>query len=1255
MSFEQRVDGTTTMTYERYSIARLRHLALILALGVPLIQSCSSGSGGSEVGDAPVLAPTARIQVLNSAFTGVFREGSEVIVTGKASEDPDGPVLLWSWRQVSGPTVALIEQNSTTVSFTAPDVSTQTEVVLELTVEDSSGETGQTTVSIPIAPAQDADEFLSLDVIDTSNPFDAFEVIVALAENTLPTGATPKPFTFSARAYLVYPPHDNPQADCSSVDPLEYSAGLPQQTSAGCYVELLEDLTPAVVPGGGTGITGEWPAGVPLLADPDLEWFEQWWNPRYTLKIPRVDADDFNQPLIDQGARGRILDAFNASNTTVLLAFELTAPENQQDATLILPTAEEAPVGLPSGISAKFGLDPINRSIVTNAGVGLPTEAIVDLAKLLAEIDGRESTLTSEFYYRSIDPDGRRDTLNKWLLEAGFASDDRGTLLPEAVAGSDTVEGIFAHAIYLNNYDLGFGRNMFSRTDEFGNVYSFVVNHATLEGAIRRLDSIVTVVMEYSPADSEPLNSPDKFVKFYTFIEDGSGDSRRISTMDFDGRGERFTPGNCVACHGGVNPPGFSELFVESCGNVDDLACYTWPDDVDGDGNSDPPGDLAATFLPWDLQSLLYADTDPAITEAPLPFDGESLAQELLQDYGDFSRATQEPQLRKLNEAAYRTYLSGCMGVADEDCDTLLARQLVEAWYPNPGPGELLGPTFVNGVPEGWQNDAEAPEAEVLYYVVYAQHCRMCHTNIFNASLRFGTYEAFVEHASLPSSVFDRGHMPAARLTMDRFWAPGPVPYPPDVLAFHLGVPPEDAGGPQPQADIATPATAIVDRYDTIPLSADESTFANSFDWDLTFVPVPELAGTLPIIAYEPRSVGDGTPSFVFVPEHPGAYTARLTINGADPMMPDEGLSDVETVSVRNFQPRACDDAGAAVPGGASTLIAFPLNDRFRLSGTGLDCGDAGLIALDDGRDIPLFFDFGGGLGQATANGGTFTLHAGADCVLEAPAGCVDDTLEYEPSSSGDSYIDTISYVVTDIDGEVSAPGIVAVEVTANLVATPQAVSDPVSEIGREISFSVSGGALASPGQDRYTVTLTQAPARGTVSRGGVDLNQGAAFTTNGDPADLSFIYTSDAFETGAESLTFSVVDPAMSAAAAVLDFEVLPQAPFETTLDSDQIGAVMDQWTSTDGKADCTGCHGSFASPFFDLTSLDPDDVFADIQTKGLVDTSNLPDSSENSLILCYPSGQCDNGLHPPGVLPTTSAAYQIILRWIQEGAQNN
>ena len=71
------------------------------------------------------------------------------------------------------------------------------------------------------------------------------------------------------------------------------------------------------------------------------------------------------------------------------------------------------------------------------------------------------------------------------------------------------------------------------------------------------------------------------------------------------------------------------------------------------------------------------------------------------------------------------------------------------------------------------------PTTEALYHSVYARHCRMCHTNLPDGPLRFDTYQELVfQRDVIRTTVFRSGTMPAARLTMDRFWVPfdGGVP-----------------------------------------------------------------------------------------------------------------------------------------------------------------------------------------------------------------------------------------------------------------------------------------------------------------------------------------------------------------------------------------------------------------------------------------------------------------------------------------------
>ena len=836
-------------------------------LALVALEGCSSGPGGSDVGAHTPTPPTARVEVLNGGTTRTFREGADVLLTGKASEDSDGPPIAWSWRQTSGPTVRLLESNSTTIKFTAPHVESPTRLAFELTVEDSTGNLGRATTDVTVLPARDSDKFLSLDVARGAS-FDTFEVVAALAGGAA-TGTTSHPFTLSAQAYLVYPSRDAPLADCS-FDPAEFAAGVPQSTASGCLVEWLEDLTPEPLPAGGTGFAGDWPAGITAPNEPDATRVTRWWNSRFTLRVPRLNVQELNQRFVDTRERARMLDTFAADGARIVLALRLTAPTNQVDATLVFPGLIYAPIPLPAQ-----GFAPGQQtatSSIANSRVGLPTAAFVPLDAVLGAIEGREAALTSEVYYRTVDPTGTRRSLNAWLRQAGF-TDANGNLLPEAAAGT----GEFAHAVYVNNFDLGFGRQMYTRTDALGNVFSFVKNYGTLEGAIRRLDSFATVVTEYSPLANHTSSTP-KFVKFFTFVEDGSGDAPRVASFDFDGRGERFTPGNCTVCHGGQRPPGVSELaFDATCGDRNDATCYAWPTQ-NRDGVVVADGDLAGTFLPWDLGSLLFADTDPAITRAPVKFDGVTLQAELTRDYGDHSRARQLAQIKKLNQAAYRTY------TARNDA----ARRLVESWYGGvDATGLLVNDAFDDSASiPGWRNGEVVPDpspanvggfltnpptTEELYHGVYARHCRMCHTSLPDGPLRFDTYQELVfQRDAIRQTVFRAGVMPAARLTMDRFWVPfeGGVP-PGEVFAQHMAAlraePPDSRPG-APFAEIVGLELAP-NRGDTVYVDGGNSAFASTYAWSL-IAPASSAAALS-----EPSARQSA-----FVADVPGTYEVTLTV-----------------------------------------------------------------------------------------------------------------------------------------------------------------------------------------------------------------------------------------------------------------------------------------------------------------------------------------------------------------------------------------
>jgi hypothetical protein len=1190
--------GAVIATVRGSGIAAARGGAVIAIAA--LVQACSSGSLGSDVDENPAIAPTARAQLVNGGTTGTFREGAEVLLTGKASEDGDGPLIAWTWRQTAGPAVRLIEGNSTSVSFTAPDVSAPTVLTFALTVEDSTFDTDEAAIDVTVVPAQDADKFLSLDV-RTGSTFDGFRVVAALAGGAA-TGAQPKPFTVSARAWLVYPPRSAPGTDCG-FDPLEFAQGVPESIASGCVVEPLADLIPDALPGGGTGWADAWPAGIVAPDEDAKARISRWWNPRFVLAIPRLDVREFNQRFVDSGERERLLDGHVAHKARIVLDLALTAPENQQDAALILTDLTGAAIELPPQVFAHAV--PAGVEIIENDGTGLPTTALLPLEAVLSDIAGREGALTSEVYYRTVDPAGTRTTLNAWLEQAGFASDGNGTLRPEALAGS----GEFAHAVYVNNFDLGFGRRMFARTDDLGNVFSFVKNYSTLEGAIRDLDSFVTVVMEYSPLASHTAPTP-KFVKFFTYIDDGSGNQRRVATFDFDGRGERATPGNCTSCHGGSKPPGVAELvFDAGCGNPTDSLCYAWPA-VNRERQPIADGNLNAMFLPWDLDSLLYADTDPAIVDAPVPSDGVTLAAELLRDYGDYSRSRQDAQLKKLNQATYDTY--------QDTARTNAARELIESWYGGADQtGALLSTFDGSATPGGWENDALVPDpaapgmlianpsdAADLYHGVYARFCRMCHANMLDETLRFDTYREFIVLEPATSRlVFAAGVMPAARLTMDRFWSPfSPGPVPGELLAAHLAtvLDAEPASPPAAAAGIAG-LSPVPNRGDTVYLDGGPSHFAASYAWSLS-APA-DSAATL---------VGAGTRQPTFVTDVPGTYELALTVNSGT----EAEATIVASEAVPNRLPAAVDDLYALDLVASSTLAGSVLAGPHQDADADGDALAASLVTMPAA--------------------GTVTL--GAD-------GAFVYTFTGNPASPPAS--DAFGYRIEDGFG-----GAAAGTVTVLLNAAP-AAERPTAPV----SLAASDASTAAQDASTFGVSLTWLASSDDTSVAGYNVYRNGRFlelVASAAPPGATVTHV-DATAEPDTTYTYRVTAVDADHESALSNDDTVTVMPsLRRNIQTGWGAGTESLWAASR----CIGCHRG--APGGLTLSGDASQVFTELTEDAAAPAPYRVDplDTEASLLLCKPITQIVPAGCPHGggdFLQASSPQYQMLRRWIGVGAPDN
>jgi mono/diheme cytochrome c family protein len=527
--------------------------------------------------------------------------------------------------------------------------------------------------------------------------------------------------------------------------------------------------------------------------------------------------------------------------------------------------------------------------------------------------DGTVQTNTlgyAQAYYRAVDPNGQRTTLENFKTINGFYANSF-KVAPNTVLFDDTRDLGYARKItfwvnsdgtsaaYVTNYLAG-GFSSYGTGDPQLNLQAAATDDSRWV--------VETNAIEFSAAPAAPGNP--NFAKFYVFS--ASGNQQMTGTLD--SRGAKFMPSVCISCHGGrgdaLTPPDASglPLFPEVYNSATLLR-----------------GDTGAHMQPVEVGIQTFQPT------------------------GQYSRASQEAALKVLNTEMVRcTYPipSTDTKYAEDACRRTAiptewqgdaAGDLIREAYGGPGlPNATWNDTYVAG---DWAAEGQTS----LYDNAIVNGCRVCHKLRgvgVQSDIDFNTVEKFSGYADrVYAHVYNRGNMPLALLVFNTFWgSSGPS----ELAAFikPLGFDAYVANGSllMPGNPVADPGPDRVVTLGATALSAKLSLYASSYTWSL--VSNPGGGASLSSTSGENitfNATANGTYVVKLVAARDGATdsaTVNIAVNSALAIAPT-ALRWADVVSIIQDggvapAPTAC--LSCHVQGGGPPVIYDPTFDR---SGTG--------------------------------------------------------------------------------------------------------------------------------------------------------------------------------------------------------------------------------------------------------------------------------------------------------------------------------
>jgi hypothetical protein len=343
------------------------------------------------------------------------------------------------------------------------------------------------------------------------------------------------------------------------------------------------------------------------------------------------------------------LDVYDSTNTNLLKSVTLNSGPP-------LPAQFSG-----TGSNVGLDIDSVNYShcngpVTIYQTNGVPTG---DLTYLMPIFSGTGEFQDNSAAYQAATnagPGGNRFTFTDWLATNGFTTGE-------------------PQAIYFNNGDLKFGRNMHCRVTSAGTTACYVSNYgnvgendsaqALIDARTSGFTPVATVAMEYNP--NPP--TPGEGVQFwaYTFAANPKGDY--LAHPALDNQGPKPIPNMCQGCHGGS----FDSGTGLATGSI---------------------------FLPFDLDSFLYDTQGNPNSGFP-------------------NSATVQEQFRQLNNIVLNTHPDTLTGDTNDPVTKLIA-----LWYPGGVQNSGQQFSFNHAIAA---NQGGFPSNGPLYDNVVKPACRTCH------------------------------------------------------------------------------------------------------------------------------------------------------------------------------------------------------------------------------------------------------------------------------------------------------------------------------------------------------------------------------------------------------------------------------------------------------------------------------------------------------------------------------------------------